>query len=118
MRGILSLRHPWPDRAILSFGGTNRFWEEYDLFIPIPIFQRYHTTSCDYTEKENSEQNLRVGVFGEVKNLYVGGGEYPLIWLLIQKARSVAFNLYIYPRSSASKVASVQLPNVICNCQH
>ena len=60
-------------------------------------------------------QNLRVGVFGEVRNLYMGG-EYPLIWLLIQKVRSVASNLYIYPRSSMSKVASVQLPNVIYNC--
>ena len=37
MRNILSLCHPCPDRAILSFRRTWHFWEGYGPFIPTSI---------------------------------------------------------------------------------
>ena len=54
MRSILSLRHPCPDRAILSFVRTWYFWERYGPLIPAPILSVSQFLRCKLTDKVNS----------------------------------------------------------------
>ena len=46
MRLILSLRHPCPDRAMISFIGKWRFWEEWGFCILFVIMVKCFTIKC------------------------------------------------------------------------
>ena len=114
VRQILSLRHPCPDRAILSLVRTWCFWEGYGSFIAYYCGETYHNLRYNQKVKANSGRSLRVLDFGGIRGVHVWEKQLSP-FLFICGAKRKVLNTFRSPRKSANKNMPVPLPYTIHN---